>query len=190
MHDLRVGGHASVQTVLDGTDVFALSIHMLSLLPEGESQGRVLNYNPETNELTVSAALSGKPIKLIVPITTPVVRGGQGTSSLLNSDLTSLVKKTLVSVRFESDKRGRGVASRITILATPGSVFEFSGKLSSVDMHTRLLVLVDTRDGKSYDVWFDPFRIPANESLHEGESVSLTAIFDGAHYVASAISVN
>ena len=38
-------GHASVQTVLDGTNVYALSIHMLSHLPEGEYQGHVLGFD-------------------------------------------------------------------------------------------------------------------------------------------------
>jgi len=39
LHDLGSGDHASVQTVLDGTSVFALSIHMLSRLPRKRLQG-------------------------------------------------------------------------------------------------------------------------------------------------------
>src|SRR5664279_1131714 len=39
--DLHLGEHASIQTVLDGTSVYAISIHMLSRTPEGECQGHV-----------------------------------------------------------------------------------------------------------------------------------------------------
>ena len=42
LHDLGPSGHASVQTILDGTDVFAMSVHMLTQLPEGECTGQCL----------------------------------------------------------------------------------------------------------------------------------------------------
>ena len=46
LRDLRPGDHVSVETVLDGTTVFARSIHMLSGSPEGECQGQVMSYDP------------------------------------------------------------------------------------------------------------------------------------------------
>ena len=119
LHDLRSNDHGSVQTVLDGTNVFALSIHLLSRSPEGEFQGQVLNYNPDTRELTVSAALSREQLKLLVPMNTPIVREGQVESSLVHAESSDLVTGTLISLTFESDRNGRGVASRIAILATP-----------------------------------------------------------------------
>ena len=48
LRDLRTGEHVSVETMLDGTTVFARSIHMLSKMPEGESQGQVVSYDPRT----------------------------------------------------------------------------------------------------------------------------------------------
>jgi hypothetical protein len=50
---LRAGDHASVETVLDGTTIFARSIHILSQLPEGECQGQVLSYDRSKGELLV-----------------------------------------------------------------------------------------------------------------------------------------
>ena len=41
LRELRSEEHASVQTVLDGGNVYALSIHVLSQTPEGECQGHV-----------------------------------------------------------------------------------------------------------------------------------------------------
>jgi hypothetical protein len=182
--------HASVQTVLDKTSIFALSIHILSRAPEGEYQGQVLNFNAESRELTVGGTVSRQPIKLLVPIDAPVIREGQAASPSELPGLSDLVKGTLVSIKFQSDKQGRGVASQITILATPGSVFVFRGSLSSVDMHSGFFVLVDPRDEKSYQIFFDSARIPTTQNLHEGDSVRVTANFNGERYVASAIDPN
>jgi hypothetical protein len=194
LRDLRSQDHASVETVLDGTNVFALSIHMLSQSPAGEAQGQVLSYNSGTGELAVSDALSRDPIKLLVPAGTPIVRQGQDAFSDANrgpSDLVSdLVRGTLISVEFKSNNEGRGVASHIAILATPGSAFVFSGNITFLDLHSGLLALVDPRDNKSYQISFDTARYPVSRDLHEGEHITVTANFDGARYVASAITVN
>ena len=190
LRDLHPHDHASVQTVLDGTDVFALSIHILSRLPVGEYQGHVLNYNSETNELTVSAALSHQSLKLVVPSSTHIVREGQAASSSSPSGPSDLVKGTLISVQFESDNKGRGVASQITILATAGSAFVFSGNVTSLDLHSGLLVLVDPKNEKNYEIFVDFARFPTSQSLQRGDHVRVSTTFDGTRYVANAIDVN
>lgn len=188
--DLHSGYRASVETVLDGTNVFALSIHMLSSVPEGECQGQVMSYDPRSRELTVSSALSHEPIKLLVPPGTPTIREGQAASSSTPPSPANFVAGTLLSVKFESDNQGRGVASQVAILATPGSSFVFSGNIASLDLHAGLLVLVDPPGDKSYQLSFDPARIALSRNLHLGEHVTVTASFNGARYVASAIAVD
>jgi hypothetical protein len=190
LRDLRSDSHGSVQTVLDGTNVFALSVHLLSRSQEGEYQGRVLNYNPDTRELTVSAALSREPITLLVPMNTPVVREGWAELSSTPPGPSDLVKGTLIALTFESVSMGRAIAKRIAILATPGSKSMFSGILSSLDMHSGLMMLLDPQDGKEYQVFFDSTRFPKSQTLREGDDVRVTAIFDGSRYVASAIAVD
>ena len=65
LRDLRPEVHASVQTALDGSNVFAVSIHILSISPEGECRGRVLRFNARTGELEVRTALSPEPVKTV-----------------------------------------------------------------------------------------------------------------------------
>jgi hypothetical protein len=190
LRDLRSNDHASVETALDGTNVFALRIHMLSQSPEGECQGQVLNYNPETRELTVSDTVSREPIKLHVPPATPIVRKGQDAFSSAGHGSSDLVRGSLIQVKFESGNNGRGVASQIAILATPGSAFVFTGDVSVLDVRSGLLVLVDPREDKSYQVFFDSSRLPVTRELHEGAHVTVRAKFEGDRYVASAITVN
>jgi len=182
--------HASVQTVLVGTDVYALSIHTLSQLPVGEYQGQVISYNIVTRELIVSAALSRPPFKLLVSPDTRIARENPALLSSAPSGASDLVKGALVSIEFTSDRKGRGVASQIAILATPGSESAFSGSLSALDIHSGLMVLVDPRDNKSYQIYFDPTQLPASRNLHEGDNVSVTAQYDGKRYVASALTVD
>ena len=190
LRDLRAGDHISVETVLEGTSVFARSIHLLSALPEGECQGQVLNYDPVSRELTVRDVLSREPVKLRVPAGTVFVRQGQAASASMDVGSSELSKGTLVSVKFHSDNNGQGVVSQIAILATPGTAFVFVGNVVFLDLHSGLLALVDPRDERRYEVFFDSARFPMSREIHEGADVTLTADFDGSRYVARAITIN
>ena len=192
--DLRSGDHVSVETVLDGTTVFARSIHTLSESPAGDCQGQVMSYDPADRVLTVRDALSRQPIKFRLPGGLAFVRQGQAASSSAASSSAEpgsadLDAGTLVSVKFQSDNKGHGVASQVSILAAPGSAFVFVGNVASLDLHSGLLVVVDPRDDKRYDIFFDSARFPVSRDLREGTEVMVTADFDGARYVASAITV-
>jgi len=190
LHDLHTTDHASVQTVLDGTNVFALSIHILSQSPEGDYEGRVLSYNPSTTELTISSVLSHQPMKLLVPADTKVVREGQPSFTAGQHGLSDLVRGDLITVKFEAGKAGKGVASEISILATPGSEFVFIGNITALDTHTGTLVLVDPRDDKSYQIYFNSAHLAVSKNLHVGDHIIVTAIFDGTRYAARAITMN
>jgi hypothetical protein len=187
--DLHANDHASVETTLDGTTIFALRIHMLSQMPEGECRGLVLSYNAQTSELMINVALSQEPITLRVPEGTPVVRVGQNAVSSQQSGSSDLAHGSLVDVKFRGGSGGRGVATHVDILATPGSAFVFSGNLSFLDLRTGRFVLVDPRDNQTYQIAFDPSRFPVSRELHEGSVVRVTTTFDGSRYVASEIKI-
>ena len=190
VRELGLEDHASVQTVLDGANVFAVSIHFLSGLPEGECQGRVLRYNPRTGELAVASALSPAPVMLRVAASSTVARVGEREFAAARSGVSDLVAGTLVSATFESDAAHRNIAREIDVLAVPGAAFVFNGDISFLDMHTGSLILADTRDGKSYQVHFDSARLPASEALRAGENVAVRAIYDGTRYDANQITIN
>jgi uncharacterized protein DUF5666 len=184
LHDLHAGDHVSVETMLDGTTVFARSIHMLSHLPEGESQGQVVSFDRSKGELMVRDLLSPEPIKLHVSSATTIVGQGQAVST------GDLVAGTLISIHFQADSTGQNVASKIAVLATPGSAFVFSGNVVFLDLHRGLLALVDPRDDKRYEISFDPDHFPMSRDVHEGTAVTVNANFDGTHYAANAVTVN
>jgi hypothetical protein len=187
---LSPAAHAAVQTVLDGTNVYALSIHMLSSMPEGEYRGRVLSFDAGNRELTLSAAFSRQSITILVPLNTPVVREGQKQFTNQQAGEPDLAKGALVTVEFVSDRQGRGVASQVSVLATPGAAFIFSGSIASLDMHAGSIILTDPQNDQSYQVSFDPAKLPESRNLREGDHLRVTADFDGTRYVASALTVN
>jgi hypothetical protein len=53
-----------------------------------------------------------------------------------------------------------------------------------------LLVLVDPRDSKSYDIHFNPAMAGIEDRLHEGSDVTVTTTFDGVRYTAKSIVSN
>lgn len=183
--------HASVETALDGTKIFALRIHMLSRLPEGEYQGQVLSYNRQTGELTIKADRSQTSITLQVPSGTRVIRIGQDSFALEQGQLSDVVQGSLVEVKFQAGTGAAagGVASEISVLASPGSFYVFSGSVSSLDSHVGRLVILNARDHESREVIYDPARLPVSHELHEGSDIRVTTSFDGARYVATGIEM-
>lgn len=189
LRNLRPEEHASVQTVLDGSDVYALSIHILSKSPEGECDGQVISFDPGSGELNVSPALSREPILLRVPAGTTVIRRGKyANTPPTPTTVAALVKGALVSVTFTSSGGGRGVAQQIEVIAAPGSTFAFSGDITFLDVHAHTLALTDPSDGENYTISFDPDRFPITSKLRQGMHVTVEATFDGSHYSADSIT--
>ena len=188
LRELQPEAHASVQTALEGTNVFAVSIHILSALPEGECRGRVLSYNARTGELAVSSTLSPEPVKLLVPADASVAREGQPAFASLSRGRGDLIAGTLVSATFRHVQNSKDTASRIAILAVPGASFSFAGKISYLDLSKGLLELVDSNDGKSYELHFPVAQMPANGRASLGDNVTVQAYYDGTQYQASEIT--
>ncbi len=189
IRDLGPEDHASVQTILDGENVFAVSIHILSGTPEGECEGRVLRFNPDKRELVVSSQMSPVPVTFIVPANANIARVGEGEFTAGQGGSSDLVAGALISVSFQADAGRRNVAREIKVVAVPGAAFVFTGNISFLDMQAGTMVVVDPRDGKSYQIEFDS-DLPSSASLHTEANVTVTATYDGTRYAANAITVN
>src|ERR1700748_2753565 len=106
LHDLHANDRASVETMLDGTTIFARSIHMLSQSPSGQYQGQVLSFDAGTGLLTVNESLSNEPIRLRVPAGTAITREGQSASGSKSAGPLDLVKGALITAEFQPDNNG------------------------------------------------------------------------------------
>ena len=190
LRELGPEEHASVETTLDGDKVFAVSIHILSHSAEGQYDGRVLSYNPSTGVLIIDASASRDPFRVYVSPNTQFSRTGQRQFTSIASGPGDLAPGSIVSIKFHSGGPGQAVASAVTVLAVPGSLFTFSGNVTSVDLHSGRLVLIDPNDQMSYQISFSSARFPDCGSLHPGDHVMVTAAYNGTGFVASTIAAN
>jgi hypothetical protein len=182
--DLRVGDRVSIDTMLDGGNIFARTIRLKGPTNGGESQGVVVNYVASSGLLILRDRLSPQPLRLRVTSETRVLQGGHVTSA------SQLVRGTLVAVKFDPQKNGRDVAKEVSVLATPGTTFTFVGEVTGLDLSTGLLVLTSATDGKSYEIYLGSSAVTARDKLRQAANVTVLTRFDGNRYVAQNVTVN
>jgi hypothetical protein len=174
--DLHEGERVYLDTILDGSDVFARNIRLSGPRATGTSQGVVLKIRNDRGELTVRDALSPNPVEIRVNSSTKVVQGDRTVS------ISTLVPGSLISARFSSGLGVRNTATEISILAQPGTEYTFSGQVVHIDLRTGLLVLNSAVDHKTYEVYL-PTSITPDENLQPGSAITAVTAFDGQHYV-------
>lgn len=181
--DLQQGDRVYLDTILDGTTVFARTIRLGAPTASGESQGVVVKYRPERNELTLRDSLSPNSIRVRLDSNTHFIQNGQAASS------NALTAGTLVSITFAPEGGGHDIARQISILARPGQHFTFSGQIVHIDLRTGLLVLKSATDNKTYDIYLSPSTAP-DENLHNGATVTADTDYDGSRYVARNLTIS
>ncbi len=181
--DLHRGDRIYVDTILDGSSVFARTIR-LKPTTAGESQGTVMSYRVDKGELMIRDALSPQPVKVRLTSQTRVTASGRPVSA------GELQPGTLVAVAFGQKQNGIDVAQEVSVLAVPGDSFTFSGVVTAVDLRLGLLVLTSSTDHKTYEISLDPSLTPVGDDLRPGADVTVFSLFDGSRYVARSVSIN
>jgi hypothetical protein len=181
--DMREGERIYLDTILDGSSVFARTIRLTAARATGTSQGVVVKFRNDRGELVLRDALSPNPVEVSVNASTKVVQGGRALP------VSALVPGSLVSISFSSEGSARNTATEISILAQPGTQFTFSGQVAHIDLRTGLLVINSSTDHKTYEVYLSP-SINPDENLQPGSTVKVVTDFDGERYVVRSVSIN
>jgi hypothetical protein len=181
--ELREGERIYIDTILDGTDVFARTIRLTGPHGTGTSQGVVLKFRSSQGELTLRDALSPEPVEVRVNSSTRVTQGERIVP------LSALVPGSLISIRFSSGQERRNTATEISILAQPGTEYTFSGQVAHIDLRNGLIVVNSTVDHKTYELYLPP-SINPDDNLQPGVTVKAVTKYDGEHYVVRNISLN
>jgi hypothetical protein len=182
--DLRQGDRVYIDTILDGTAVFARSIRLKSTLSSGESQGIVTSYRSAKGELEIRDMLSPRPMKVRLTSQTQITNAGHAASA------SALVPGALVAIKFGAQQSGGDVAREISVLAVPGASFTFAGRVAAVDLRLGLLVLTSSTDRETYEIHFDPSTLTLDDNVRPGADVSVLTRFDGNQYRARTLTVN
>lgn len=182
--DLHLGDRVYVDTILDGSAVFAKTIRLKTTVSAGESQGIVTSYRPEKEELVLRDILSPRPLKIRLTPQTSIIQGDHAAPA------GQLVSGTLVAVKFGPQQDGRDVAREVSVLAVPGASFTFAGRVTGLDLRLGLLVLTSSTDNKPYEIYFDPAVVAADDTLRQAADVTVLTRFDGNRYMARSVTVN
>jgi hypothetical protein len=180
---LREGERIYLDTILDGSIVFARAIRLDAARATGETQGVVVKFRSDRGELTLHDSLMPNVFQLRVTASTKIRQGDR------SANVTELVPGSLISVAFNADGAGKSTANEISILALPGTRYTFIGDVVHIDLKSGLLVLNSSTDHKTYEVYLALSATP-DEGLHAGANVTVVASFDGSRYIVRSIAVN
>jgi len=117
--DLRQGDRVYVETILDGSTVFARTIRVKTSTFSGESQGIITSYSAGKGELQIRDALVAARRKNTYHIANKDYRGDRAASA------SKLSPGTLVQSSLAARQDGGEVAREVSVLATPGASFYF-----------------------------------------------------------------
>lgn len=177
--DIRQGQRIYLDTMLNGTKVFAKNIWIQSAADNGIGRGQIVSFDPGRNILTVRDELSSQAVKMQITGAT-VIRNGDKPSSTAD-----LVPGSLVSLTFGPQRELR----EVTLSAKPGSTFTFAGQISYLDLSRKLIAIDNHADRVKYDISIDAIAPNIIRQLHEGEEVGVDAVFDGSQYAARRIDL-
>lgn len=181
--DLKVGERVYLDTMLNGSQVFAKSIWIRSGFGNGNARGQILDYDDRANILTLRDEIASQPVHFHLDSAT-VIHNGNQTGSLAN-----LKPGSLVEVSFDSGQGRSGVIRELSLLATPGSSFTFLGTVTYIDLPQKLISVANQNDGKNYDIYVESLPPSILQSLHEGSEAAVSALFDGRRYLARKVDL-
>jgi hypothetical protein len=78
---------------------------------------------------------------------------------------------------------------QITLLAIPGNTFSFAGRVTYLDLSQKLIAVDNRTDHTRYDISIDAIPASILRQLHEGQDVTISAVFDGRKYAARRLEV-
>lgn len=177
--DVKQGQRVYLDTMLNQDKVFAKTIWIRTSSEAGIGRGQIIAFDPQNKVLTVRDELSSQPLKMRVSSTTVVRRGNQQIS------INDLPEGALVSVSFGPQKELR----EVILLASPGSVFTFAGRLTYVDLSRKLVAINNRSDNKSYDISLEAVAPNILRQLREGAEADISAVFDGNGYSARRVNL-
>lgn len=182
---LKKGERVYVDTQLDNNkhDIFARNIRVGVAAPPSDADGQIIFVDTKHNELTLRDALNSVPVRFGVD---PETRISNGQTPAVFKDLKP---GTLVHVRFSASSPNRGLAREVSIIAAPGSVFTFAGKVTFLDLHRGLLAVQNTTDDRNYEIHFSPEVVTDRSNLGVGRDVLVRAKFEGTRYTAQSVNM-
>jgi hypothetical protein len=176
--EIKQGQRIYLDTMLNGSKVFAKTIWIQTAVESGVGQGQIIDFDDGKQVLTVRDELSSQPLKMRLSSGVVIRKGEQPAST------SDLVQGALVALTFGPQRE----VQQVTVLATPGTAFTFSGRVTYVDMSRKMIAIDNRSDRQKYDVSVNAIPQSVLRQVREGSEVSLSAVFDGNQYDARSLT--
>lgn len=177
--EIKQGQRIYLDSMLNGTKVFAKTIWIQTSVESGMGQGQIMDFDSSRQILTVRDELSSQPLKMHLTSATVIRKGEQAGSA------SDLVAGALVALTFGPQRD----VKQISVLATPGTAFTFAGRVTYVDMSRKMIAIDNSSDRKKYDVYVNAIPLNVLRQVREGADVSISAVFDGNQYDARSVAL-
>src|SRR3954462_3951779 len=182
---VRKGDRIYVDTMLDNTRVLARNVRVNTGGVAASASGQITRFDPKSGTLTLRDQIAARPVTFNIDQNTALIADkNSGVSTVTRNDLRP---GSIIAVNF-APSGNRGIAKQVTVLALPGSVFTFVGRVTNLDMRGALAV-DNQSDQRNYDIRFDPAQVHPSRSLVVGSQVTVKAQFNGQSYDAQSIEV-
>jgi hypothetical protein len=176
---IHKGDRVYVDTMLDGSQVLARNIRVITQVNAADARGQVIANTG--HEISIRDELSGQPVGLALDGNTHVVLHGKQIT------IAEVAPGSLVTVQFVPDSGDRGIAREIRVLASPGAVYTFAGRVTNLDLSVGQISIANQSDNRTYDISVVRPVLPGN--LMVGSDVVVKAMFDGKAYRANSVNV-
>jgi hypothetical protein len=179
--ELKEGQRIYIDTQLNGDKVFAKSVWIETAPVVGDGRGQIIDYDASQQVLTVRDEISSQAMKFqLTPAT--VVRNANQTIAV-----GDLKPGSLVSLSFGPPQGRYATVKNISLLAAPGSLFSFFGRITFIDLSRRVVAVQNRVDDKAYEISVSGIPDIILRRLHEGDEVGVSAVFDGRNYTARTL---
>ena len=179
--ELVPGSRVYVDTLFDGSRIFAKNIQIRAQTNCQDVHGQVIDYDSRRGTLDITETVAPAPVKLRVSAQTQVqISGRSGT-------IAEVPSNALIIASFAPGSDGAPTACEIHVLAVPGQSFTFAGTITFVDLHTHRVAIANRSDATTYDLDVDHLSPDQIRGVREGQEATIETVFDGQGYQAKTI---
>jgi hypothetical protein len=179
--ELQQGQRIYVDTMLNGTEVFAKNIWIMEGPASGNGAGQVIAYDPGKGMLELRDQLTAETLHFRLDPKTVIKEGDAVRSTNV------LVPGALVSLTFSPGQQKHAAVDEVEVLARPGYSVSFFGPVTFLDLSRSSLGVLNRVDGKTYEIRIDGIPSATVRKLHPGAVIGVGAVFDGKQYTARSL---
>jgi hypothetical protein len=181
--ELSAGSRVYVDTLFDGSRIFAKSIQVRSQNNCGDAHGQVIANDLTRGTLDLREEMSSAPLRMKVTTET-LIRIHDRTAAV-----SEIPVGAVAVVSFATGPGDRPVACDIHVLAVPGQAFTFFGTITFVDLRAHRIAITNRSDDISYSLSIESLSPATTRELAEGVDATIEAVFDGQNYVPRTIEI-